>query len=172
MNTKKILLSLLIFVLAIILVWLGIRWWQIKKMQIKLGVASDKFPYRAYTQDELNKMYPQIKNADIPTRATPEQTYAKFREALRTNNLEMAIEQLSKESAKYEENKGDLENFYKENKFPELFRHYSDTIRKANIGEAIAQYEYDYFSPEYKTELIGTIDFEKDSEGDWRLTSL
>ncbi|PIY75440.1 MAG: hypothetical protein COY85_00135, partial [Candidatus Portnoybacteria bacterium CG_4_10_14_0_8_um_filter_40_50] len=80
------------------------NWWEIKQIKIEKGLASEKFPWRDYTQEELAKMYPQIKYADVPTRITPEETYAKFRQALKDNNLEMAIEQLAEESEKYEEN--------------------------------------------------------------------
>jgi len=148
------------------------NWRQIKQEKIKLSLAENKFPYREYTQEELNKMYPQIKNADVPTRTTPEQTYAKFREALKTNNLELAIEQLSKESEKYEENKNNISNFYKEGKFIELVKHYSEKIEKVNMYEALAQYEYIYFSNEYNQELLGNINFVKDSAGDWKIDSL
>jgi hypothetical protein len=38
------------------------NWKQDKQEKIKLGLAENRFPYREYTQDELNKMHPQIKN--------------------------------------------------------------------------------------------------------------
>ncbi len=169
---KKLIFSVVILVGVLALAWTGFSWWKVKQTQIKLGVASDKFPYRGYTPEELNKMYPQIKNADVLTRTTPEETYAKFREALRTNNLEMAIEQLSKESEKYGENKKTLNKFYQDNKFKDILDHYPDKINKVYMYEAIAQYEYNYFSPEYKQELTGDINFIKDSNGDWKIDIL
>ncbi|MBU2265253.1 hypothetical protein KJ784_03665, partial [Patescibacteria group bacterium] len=96
MNKKTIWALVILVVLAVVLGGLYCYkvWWPKKEIAIQAGLAKSTFPWRAYTQEELNKMYPQIKYADVPTRVTPEQTYANFREALRTNNLEMALEQL------------------------------------------------------------------------------
>ena len=146
------------------------NWRQIKQEKIKLSLAENKFPYREYTQEELNKMYPQIKNADVPTRTTPEQTYAKFREALQTNNLELAIEQLSKESEKYEENKETLEQAHKDGKFLEAHKEYPEKIEKESMYESIASYYYlrNTTNESYKVH----ISFIKDSNGDWKIDNL
>jgi hypothetical protein len=167
---KKLIFSSVILVGVVVLAWAGFSWWQTKQAQIKLGVASDKFPYRGYTQEELNKMYPQIKNADVPTRTTPEETYAKFREALKTNNLEMAIEQLSKESEKYEENKKTLEQAYKDGKFAGAYKEYPEKIEKQSMYESIASYYYfrKVGGEDQKTHLS----FIKDSNGDWKIDIL
>ena len=167
---KKIIIVCAIIIIAIILIWQGFSWWQTKQLKIQQGLARDKFPYSDYTQEELNKMYPQIKNADVPTRTTPEQTYAKLREALKTNNLEMAIEQLSEESQGYKENKDIIKKFYNENKFMELYREYPEKINKVHMYEAIAQYEYEYIK-DGKT-FVYSIGFIKDSNGDWKIDSL
>jgi len=167
MSYKKLFLILIIVILTVVLVWSGIKWRQTKQLKIQQGLANDKFPYKDYTQNELNKMYPQIKNADVPTRTTPEQTYANFREALRMNNLDMAIEQLSKESEKYEENKKTLEQAHGEGKFAEASREYPEEIRKAYMYEAIAQYEYDVL--ENGKIFVNSISFTKDFNGDWKM---
>ena len=86
-----------------------------------MGLSSDKFPWQDFTQEELNKLYPQIRYADVPTRVTPEQTYANFREALRTNNLGLALEQLSVDSKRYSENKMAIENADAESRFLEAY---------------------------------------------------
>ncbi len=143
------------------------NWWETKELKIEKGLASDKFPWRDFSQEELAKMYPQIKYADVPTRITPEETYAKFREALRTNNLEMAIEQLSRESEKnYRENVADLEKIYKEGKFKELYKDYSETMQKEYIAESIAQF---YFLEKKNNETTRySLNFVKDANGDWK----
>lgn len=146
------------------------NWWDIKELKIEKGLASDKFPWRDYTQEELAKMYPQIKYADVPTRVTPEETYAKFREALRTNNLEMAIEQLSRESKKYQENIDTLSRFYNEGKFLEIYNTYPEKIEKSSIYESIASYYFLEKKGDYN--LRQYIGFSKDSSGDWKLDSL
>ena len=45
-------------------------------------------------------------------------------------------------------------------------------MTKLNMYEAIAQYEYSYFSKEYNQDLLGTIDFSKNSLGEWKMDSL
>lgn len=150
------------------------KWVVIKKEKVRLGFAEPNFPFRNYSIEELNKMYPQIKYADVQTRVTPEETYTRFRQALKDNNLEMAIEQLSKSSKKrYGENVKDLTDFYNQNEFQELYNnYYPEQIIKVNMHESIAQYEFNYYDSEYKKELIGTMDFTKDANGDWKMDSL
>jgi len=163
----------IIIVLAVVAIAIfGYKWYETKMKKVDLGLAEQNFPYRDYTESELAKMYPQIKYADVETRVTPEQTYAQFRQALQENNLEMAIEQLGKESGRYEENADTLIQFYQENKFQELHQHYPEKIEKLSMYESIAQYEYDYYSSQYKQNLIGSINFIKDANGDWKLDSL
>ena len=145
-------------------------WLPAKQMKIQLGLASDKFPWRDYSQAELDKMYPQIKYADIPTRVTPEETYAKFREALKTNNLELALAQFYNGDRTGVEAVNDIKQFYQENKFDELFKFYPKDIRKANMYEAFATYEYDV--KENGKTFINSIYFEKDASGDWKMDSL
>jgi len=142
-------------------------WLPAKQMKIQLGLASDKFPWRDYSQAELDKMYPQIKYADIPTRVTPEETYAKFREALKTNNLEMALAQLSVESRNYNKNKVSIETAYKNGKFTEIYKKYPEKIDKEYAAESMAQF---YFLE--KDESRYPIDFLKDASGDWKMDSL
>jgi isocitrate dehydrogenase kinase/phosphatase len=168
---KKI---IIIGVGAIILVTISgvyLNVWTVKKMQkVILGLSSPNFPYRDYTEAELAKMYPQIKNVDVATRVTAEETYAKFRQALKENNLEMAIEQLSGDSRNYKKNKADLEKAYKEGRFKSILKSYLGEITKENMYEAIAQYYFNYEdNDENRTHFI---DFIKNSDGDWKLDSL
>ncbi len=169
---KIIAIGIICLVLATGLGIYANKWAGEKMQKVVLGLAESSFPYRDYTEEELAKMYPQIKYADVPTRVTPEQTYANFREALRTNNLDLALEQLGRESERYGENVEILTNFDKENKFQELYQHYPERIEKSNMYESISQYEYDYYSSQYKQNLIGSINFIKDANGDWKLDSL
>lgn len=175
--TKQFKIALVVLLLVSVILFISNyyvqKWVDFKMEQVSIGLAEGKFPYRTYTQEELDKMYPQIKNADIPTRTTPEQTYAKFRQALKDNNLEMAIEQLDKESRKkYEKNKEMLEDFYKENKFGELYKYYNEKITKIWMSDSIAQYDFDYYSIEYGKNLISDINFIKNSNGDWKMDNL
>lgn len=145
--------------------------WAGEKMQkVVLGLAEPNFPYRDYTDEELAKMYPQIKYADVPTRVTPEQTYTNFREALRTNNLDLALEQLGRESERYGENAKVLTDAYNQGKFSEAYQAYPEKIEKESMAESIASYYY--FRKEGDINLKTHISFTKDANGDWKLDSL
>jgi len=145
-------------------------WWPTKQLKIQAGLSSDKFPWRDYTQDELTKMYPQIRYADVPTRTTPEQTYAKFREALRTNNLEMALEQLSSESNRYAENKSSVENSYKDDKFISSINLYPEKNWRSTFGSSTGSLCYEQSYDNKK--IVGCTNFIKDANGDWKMDSL
>lgn len=145
-------------------------WLPTKQLNIQLGLASDKFPWLDYSQAELDKMYPQIKYADVPTRVTPEETYAKFREALKTNNLELALAQLSSESKNYEENKKAIEKTHEEGKFKILYNEYLEKLEKNYMYEAMAQYYFLEKTGDKTTSY--PIDFLKDASGDWKMDSL
>lgn len=145
-------------------------WWEKKQLKIEMGLARSEFPWRDYSQDELNEMYPQIKYANVPTRVTPEETYAKFREALRTNNLQLALEQLSKDSVQYKENKSDLEAAFNENRFTEIYKNYPAKISIENSHESIAQYYFIY--KEQDRERTHFLNFIKNKDGDWLFEGL
>ncbi len=173
MSKKTIWLLVLLVVIAAFLggyFYFQKIWWPKRQAAIQAGLAESKFPWRAYTQEELNKMYPQIRYADVPTRVTPEQTYANFREALRTNNLEMALEQLAVEAKTYKDNKTSIEKAYKEGKFKELYKEYLEAIQKEYIAESIAQF---YFLEKKNNEITRySLNFTKDANGDWKMDSL
>jgi len=158
-----------IFTASYIYVWNF--WWPAKQAKIIQGLATFEFPYRDYSLAELNTMYPQIKNADIPTRITPEQTYAKFREALKTNNLELAVEQLYREGGKrYQENKVILEKSHEKGEFKIAYKQYPEKIEKQSMSEALAAYYY--FRVDNGKEVKTHIGFVKNAYGDWKMDSL
>ena len=162
---------IIIIVLAVVAVaFYAYQWYEVKMKKVDLGLSKSNFPHGDYTESELAKMYPQIKYADVETRVTPEETYAKFRQALQENNLEMAIEQLSMESGRYEENKSDLNQAYKENKFNEIYQSYPEIILKENISETLSQFYFNY--KENNQQRTHFINFIKNSDGDWKLDSL
>ncbi|MDP2709000.1 MAG: hypothetical protein Q8O93_03060 [bacterium] len=175
--TKQFKIALVVLLVAFIALVAGNyylqSWTDFKMAKVGQGLAESRYPWRDYTAEELNKMYPQIRYADVPTRVAPEQTYANFRQALKDNNLELAIEQLSKSSReRYNENKDSLTVLFKENKFAELYNYYPEKIEKASMSETLAQYEFNYYSSEYKRELIGSLGFTKNANGDWKMDSL
>lgn len=171
MKNKKIIYGGLIIILLIIS-YFGYGFVKIKTRKVQLGLAQPTFPFRDYSEKELNKLFQQIKYADVPTRVTPEETYAKFRQALGENNLEMAIDQLAKDSKRYEENVKMLKNFFNDKKFKKLSDYYPNLIKQINIYQSLSQYEFEYYSQEYKQNLVGSLDFIKNQDGDWKLDTL
>lgn len=146
------------------------KWVEIKMRKVALGLAESSFPYRDYTEQELAKMYPQIKYADVATRVAPEETYAKFRQALKENNLELALEQLSKESGGYSENVGIITATYNQGKFSDIYKKYPEKIEKSYMYESIAQF---YFVEKDNDKITNyPVSFIKDANGDWKLDSL
>jgi hypothetical protein len=97
---KKIITVVVFFVVVLIILYVvatsGVQWWQEKQMWVKAGFASDKFPFRMFTERELVEKglwsgeSPEL-NA-VPTTVRPEETYTKFRQALISGNLDIAVE--------------------------------------------------------------------------------
>jgi len=121
-----------------------------------------------YTQEELDKMYPQVQNADVETRTTPEQTYAKLKQALLDEDIEIAVSCFAAEvRGEYNDiflkadNDGNLQN---------LGKVLPEKITEVYISDAIAQYEAPQIVDEYET--MHTFNFNKDNNGDWKIESL
>lgn len=173
--TKQFKIALVILLVAFIALVAGNyylqSWTDLKMAKVGMGLAESRYPWRDYTAAELNKMYPQIRYADVPTRVAPEQTYANFRQALKDNNLELAIEQLSKSSReRYAENVADLTVAYNKGEFVEIYKKYPEEIEKSNMYESMAQY---YFVEKLNDKITNyPIDFSKNANGDWKMDSL
>jgi len=172
LRLKKIIIIGVIAIIVMAVLGVLLNVWTTRKMdKVSLGLARPDFPYTDYTESELAEMYPQIKYADVATRTTPEETYAKFREALKTNNLEMAIEQLSKESEKYEENKKTLEQAHKDGKFAGAYDSlYPEKVERSTFGDSSGSLCYD--QKQEDGTFVACTSFIKDSSGDWKLDSL
>ncbi len=141
-------------------------WAKERLIKIQMGEARSLWPWQDYTQEELGKMYPQIRNAKVATTITPEETYAKFREALKTNNLELALAQISHTNGKrYNENKQTLEEAYRDKRFTAAYNEYPEKIEKEYMAESIAQYNYDKIID--KEKFSNSIDFVKNEKGVW-----
>jgi len=172
---KKKILGLLVLFIVIAAFFGGFYfykiWWPEKQAKIQMGWANPDFPWKDYTEADFKAKYPKLFGDIAPTRVTPEETYAKFREALKTNNLELAVAQMyEEEELRYQEHKAILEKAYKEGKFKEMYEVYPEKIEKDHVYEVLAQY--------YFVEIIGNekniypIEFTKNSSGDWKMDSL
>lgn len=99
-KNKKIITVVVFFVIILGILYVGIiagvQWWQEKQYWVKAGFASDKFPFRMFTERELVEKglwsgESSALNA-VSTTVRPEETYAKFRQALIDGDLDGASE--------------------------------------------------------------------------------
>lgn len=148
----------------------GHQWLGVKKQKVALGLSEPNFPYRDRTVEELGRLFPQTRYADVATRVTPEETYAKFRQGLKDNNLDMVLAQLSTDSERYQENMAALTKAYGEGRFKEIFGKYPEKIDKVWVGDTIAQYEFKETDEGHLTSY--SVEFLKDQNGDWKLDIL
>lgn len=145
-------------------------WREVKEQKIMLGLASPRFPYLNYSVDKLEKMHPQVKNADVPTRIAPKETYSLFRQGLKENNLPMVLDQLANDSARYDSNVESIKKAFDEGRFVEIYEKYPEVIEESTTGDAFAEYHFDQI--ENEKVLVESIQFIKNSDGDWKLETL
>ena len=182
LKKRKIITAVIFIIIFLAIVYLGWteynQWWQVRKEYVRMGLAENKFPYRMYTERELvekgiwTSESPALKA--VPTRTTPEETYAKFRQALIDGDLDKAAECFVKE--KQEEYKEALIKAKEEGRIPEILDQLTEiyprgeTITKGYMGEAITTYEI--FIIENGKKVSNAIPFEKNWDGDWLIKDL
>ncbi len=164
----KIIIS--IFVVAIVVLlsigaWL---WYAQSQMYVKIGFAQDKFPYRLFTANEMGNMYSQEPLEGIATTQTPEQTHAKFIEALKKGDIDGAVECCVLKSER--ENMREKLNRINNNKMFDLMLKDISIIEKESLyEEGIASY---MFYGTYKGEKVGGLmSFRKNLQGVWMIES-
>jgi hypothetical protein len=176
-KSRKKLVTVIIFIIILIAIGYLVgteinRWWKVRKEYIRMGFASDKFPFRMYTEEELVKKSlwsgesPAL-NA-VPTRTTPEETYAIFRKALVDGDLDKAAECFTEKNRKdwkkslYEmRDKGFLQEMI--NDLPEKI----ENVRRDNSSGS-----YDYVTEKDGKRYSHVISFIKDWDGDWLIENL
>ncbi|MFH1255166.1 MAG: hypothetical protein V1667_01710 [bacterium] len=169
--TKQFKITLVILLIASAALFLGNyyfqKWVDFKMAKVSIGLAESKFPYREYTQEELNKMYPQIRYADVPTRTTPEQTYSALKQALKNEDVEAAV------NCFIEEKRGEWRENLKKIKEKGFMQEMEQDLTELKLeleGEARMQYSYSKVKDD---KIYGYyIDFIKDINGDWKIESL
>jgi hypothetical protein len=152
------------------------RWYQERQQYVKMGFASDKFPFKMLTERELVEKglwsgeSPAL-NA-VPTRTTPEETYAKFRQALIDGDINKAVECFAKE--KQTEYRDALLKAKDEGRFSEIIDKMTEIyprgedMTRGGTGDASTTYEVQF--KENEGDLKPTsypISFEKNWDGDW-----
>jgi len=168
----------------------GVKWWKDKQYWVKLGFASDKFPFRMLNEEELVRKGLWSGESEwynsIPTRVTPEETYAKFRQALTDGDLNKATECFVKE--KQEEWKKSLDDIKQKgylqemaNDLPEKLEDtyvFTEDILGRNIENidlnktSSMNYIYSLKSDKRIKPEGRTIAFIKSLDGDWLIDSL
>ncbi|MFH1565151.1 MAG: hypothetical protein ABIC82_04890 [bacterium] len=107
-------------------------------------------------------------NADIPTRTTPEQTYAALKDALKNEDVEVAVNCFAEE--KREEWKKIFLQLKKEGSMEKLTKELSDDFTKNHMLDSTASYS---IPQNIDGEVfVHTITFIKDSNGDWKIDIL
>jgi len=81
-NKKMIGIIIFLMILIVLIYWVSIEineWWKYRRVYVEQGLASDKFPYRLYTEQELIEIgkFPEDLYSNIPTKIRPEETYGK-----------------------------------------------------------------------------------------------
>lgn len=174
-KTRKKITTIVIFLIifGILIYWVGIQvndWWQVRKEYIKMGYASDKFPFRMYTAEELAEkgLYPESLYEDVPTRTRPEQTYAKFREALIGEDLDKAVECFIEEQR--EDVRKGLENVINKGLLQDMINDLPEKIE--NVPTTGSLTSYDYVLKSDPERIAQTMTFIKNKDGDWLIEDL
>lgn len=185
-KTRKKINTVVIFLIifGILAYWVGIQtnsWWQVKKEYIKMGYASDKFPYKMYTAEELAEkgLYPESLYENVPTRTRPEETYTKFRKALIEEDFDTAAECFI--NYKKKEARAILEQINNQDlilemlkempvSLEETYKYTEDAeIRDLNKTSLASYY---YIVPNDTEREAQTIFFIKNKYGDWLIEDL
>ncbi|EKD90056.1 MAG: hypothetical protein ACD_32C00057G0001 [uncultured bacterium] len=167
--TKKHFLKIagyyLLLVIGLMLILGGYVWYINKQHWVRLGLCRPNFPYVKYSVEELEKLYPQYPNEKVATVQTPEQTYAKFVEALKSGDVE-GVKKLFY-GVKYTDYEKIFEEKKKNNNLDDLLNTLDSKLILNSKSETLAQYQ---LGSKDKNNYI--IEFIKDIDGIWKIDSL
>ena len=151
-----IIIAVLAVVFILFLVWV--------RIQINRGNLV-KWDGEWYTKERLKEKFPP-QYIEVEARNTPEQVYAKFRQALLDNDLETALEQMSDyRKSEY------IEVFKDREKLEEWAKRLPEEITKKDQYENFASYYYkNVIDKNDKT--AHPINFSKDSNGYWKIDQI
>ena len=163
---KKFIGFYLLLFLGLLLILIGYVWYINKQNLVRLNLAQPSFPYAKYSDEELEEKFPQYPNEKVATVQTPEQTYAKFIEALKRGDVEgMLVNFTERKRNEYREF---LLNEIKEKKLNELLNRLDKTIYQIESFETIANYSFQ----QGRKDGDSFIEFVKDLDGVWKIDSL
>jgi len=179
-GSKKIVSLVLFIIIFCAIVYIGWSscsdWYKERQQWVKMGFAEDKFPYKMLGERELVEKglwsgeSPAL-NA-VPTRTTPEETYAKFRQALIDGDIDKAVECFTKE--KQEEYRDTLLKAEEEGRIPGVIKKMTDILPRGerittgSTGDASTTYEILFKEKETDTMYTSyPVLFDKNWDGDW-----
>lgn len=167
--TRKTILKIIGYYILLVggmfLILAGVNWYMLKQDAIRIGMARPNFPYTKYSQDELNKMYPQYPNENVATTQTPEETYAKFIAALKAGDIDGAMKNFSQKN--YKEYRDGFEKDKRENKLEYIIQRLDRSLKLKDRLDTFAGYFLE--NDENKNYII---EFVKDADGVWKIDSL
>lgn len=176
-RTRKKLITIVIFLIILIALGyvIGIeynKWWQVRKEYIEMGYASDKFPFRMYTAEELAEkgLWPEaLPSYDaILTRTRPEETYAKFRQALIDGDLDKAVEYFIENQQK--DWRESLYEIKDKGLLQEMLGDLPEKVENVSITGSTSSYEYGI--PNDPERVAHVIQFTKNKNGDWKISGI
>jgi hypothetical protein len=176
---KKIITAVIFFIIILAIVYLGAtegaRWWQEKQKWVKMGFAHDKFPFKMLTEEELVRKGLWSGESEwynsIPTRTTPEETYAIFKQALIDGDFDKAAECFTEE--KRQEYREAMNQAKNEGRIPEIIKQLTEIypeekpIVKGLNDDNMTTYYMVIVENGQRTN--NPIPFMKDLNGDWKM---
>lgn len=160
---KKI-LKIFVIILAVIII-LMILFFVWTRNKINKGDLI-KWDNKWYTKEELGEAFPS-QEYDVPAKNTPEEVYAKFRQALLDNNIETALGYMSDyRKEEYKNAFNDKEKLKKYKEIPEI-----NKIKKSekNSYNNFSNYFYYKDIKETDNDIPFEINFIKNIEGYWQI---
>ena len=164
-KVTKAFLATMILIIGVILI-LGVFGFFIERQKLVAeGLARANFPYKKYTQEELNKMFPQYVNENVATTQTPEETHRQFIENLKNNNITGAVECCFRRGD-WDKNKTFIQSVKDKGLYSVMVGDLS-VIEKDLMFDNTATYLYSGTGKNKEKGIGGTMEFIKDSSGKW-----
>lgn len=135
--------------------------------RVNIGLAWPEFPYSDYTQEELEKLYPQenVRPA-VPTVRTPEETHKIFIEKLKAGDIDGAVECCFVEGDQSYMKEG--LNMMKSEERLEAGIAKIENIEKSTISmDKPRESSYEYMTSYKGLEFASSIRFKQNNEGIW-----
>ncbi|MBI4992939.1 MAG: hypothetical protein HZC26_02275 [Candidatus Magasanikbacteria bacterium] len=169
MTKKFVVWTALITVAVLFLIFFSFAWVMNRQDLVLAGLAKPFFPYFKYSQEELNKLYPQYINADVATTQSPEETHKLFVSKLKEGDLNGAVECCFVRGGQ-KDMKESLEHIKKDGLLPKMASDLDTIIKKISLDSSRAVYSYSVLKVDQN--FGHRINFIKNSQGVWLIESL